>query len=65
MKGPMFFFFERSTLRKTPSFLSLHQPRTSHEYHLCILAMYRKDLKQVNRLSLAQLPLPVLKCEAR
>ena len=40
-----------STLREIPSFLSLHQPQTSHEYYLCILAIFtisRKDVKHVN-----------------
>ena len=48
-----FFSLKGSTLRKIPSFLSLHQPRTSHEYYmyLGILAMFtmsRKDVKHVN-----------------
>ena len=48
----LFFSLKRSTLRKIPSFLSLQQQRTSHEYCLCILAMFtmsRKDLKHVSR----------------
>ena len=58
MMGLMLIFFslERSTLRKIPYFLSLQQPRTSREYCLCILAMFTmssKDLKNVNRPSLA------------
>ena len=28
---------------KIQSFLSLHQPRTSHEYYLCILTMNIKE----------------------
>ena len=54
-----------STLRKIPSFLSLHQPGTSHEYYLCILAMFtmsRKDVKHVNWPSLEVLTLRVWKC---
>ena len=65
MKLPMFnFYFERVNTDENPFFLSLHQPRTPHEYYLCILAMFtmsRKDLKHVNRPSLAVLFLPVLK----
>ena len=54
MKGAMlicFFSLKGLTLGKIPSSLSLHQPRTSYEYHLCILAMFtmsRKDIKHVN-----------------
>ena len=70
MKGPMFIFFslKGSTLRKIPSFLSLHQPRKSHEYYLCILAMFsmsRKDVNHVNWLSIEVLTLRVCKCETR
>ena len=71
MKVPMLIWFSSlkgSTLRKIPSFLSLHQPRTSHEYCLCILAMFtmsRKDLRHVNWLSSDVLTLPVWKCETR
>ena len=64
----LFFSLKGSTLRKIPSFLSLHQPRTSHEYYLCILAMFmmsRKDIKHVNWPSLGVLNLCVLKCETR
>ena len=46
-----FFSLKVSTLKKMPSFLSLHQPQTSHEYYLCILAMSTvscKDVKHVN-----------------
>ena len=66
MKGPMlicFFSVKWSTLRKIPSFLSLHQPQISH--HLCILAMFTmslKDVKHVNWLSLDVLSLHVWKC---
>ena len=48
------------------SFLSLHQPRTSHEYYLCILAMFtmsREDVKHGNWPSLEVLSLRVWKCE--
>ena len=44
------------SLRKIPYFLAQQQSRTSYEYCLCILAMFtmsRKDLKHVNRPSLA------------
>ena len=47
----LFFSLKGSTLRKIPSFSSLHQPRTSYEYHLCILAMFtmsRNDVKHVS-----------------
>ena len=46
-----FFFLKESTLREIPSFLSQHQPRTSHKYYLSILAMFtmsHKDVKHVN-----------------
>ena len=55
-------------MRKIPSFLSLHQPRTSHEYYLCILAMFtmsRKDLRHVNWPSLEVLTLRVCKYKTR
>ena len=71
MKGLMliwFFSLKRSTLRKIPSFLSSHQPRTSHEYYLCILAIFTmscKDVKLVNWPSLEVLALRVCKCESR
>ena len=45
MKGPMlicFFTLKGSTLRKIPSFLSLHQPRTSNE-----LPVYFGDVHDV------------------
>ena len=51
MKGPILICF-----KKNPFFLLLQQLRTSHEYCLCILAMFtmlRKDLKHVNRTRLA------------
>ena len=69
MKGPMlicFFSCKGSTLRKIPSFVSLHQPRTSKENYLCILAMLTlscKDVKHVNWPSLEVLTLRVWKCE--
>ena len=68
MKGPMLIFFslKGSTLMKTPFFLSLYQPRTSHEYYLCILVMFmmsRKDVKHVNWPGLQVLSLRVCKCE--
>ena len=68
MKGLMLMFFslKGSTLRKIPFFLSLHQPRTAHEYYLCILAMFtmsRKDVKHVSWPSLGVLTLRVWKCE--
>ena len=62
----LFFSLKGSTLRKIPSFLSLNQPRTSHEYHLCILAMFTmslKDLKRVNWANLDVLTLPGWKCK--
>ena len=71
MKGPMlicFFYLKGSTLRKIPFFLSPQQPRTSHEYYLCILAMFmmsRKDVKHVNWPSLEVLTVRVWKCETR
>ena len=46
-----FFSLKGSTLRTILSFLSVNEPRTSHEYNLCILAMLtmsRKDVKHVN-----------------
>ena len=49
-------------MRTIPSFLSLHQPRTSHAYYLCILAMltmFRTDVKHVNWPSLEMLSLHV------
>ena len=70
MKGLMLicFFFEKVNTEEIPFlFLSLH-PRTSHEICLSILAMFTmssKDLKHVNRLSLAVLRLSVLKYVAR
>ena len=68
MKGPTLIFFslKGSTLRKIPSFLSLYQPRTSHEYYLCILAvfvMFHRDVKYVNWSSLEVLSFRVWKCE--
>ena len=57
MKGPIFSLF-----------LSLHQPRTSHEYYLCILAIFtmsRKDVKRVNSSSLEVWNRRVLKWETR
>ena len=70
MKGLMLIFFSLmgSTLRKIPSFLSLHQPQTSHEYYLCILMMLtmsRKDVKHVNWPRLEVLTHRVCKCETR
>ena len=67
MKGPMLIciFFERINTEENPSFF-LHQPRTSYEYCLCILAMFtmsRKDVKYVNWPSLEVLSLRVCKCE--
>ena len=47
----LFFSLKGSTPWKIHSFLSLHQPRTSHEYYLCILAIFtmsHKDVKHVN-----------------
>ena len=65
MKGPMLiFFFETINTEEIPSFLFLHQPRTSHEYYLCILAMFtmsRKDVKHVNLPSLGVFTLRVCK----
>ena len=57
MKGPMLI-----------SFLSLHQPRTSHEYNMCILAMFTmsyKDVKYFTWPNLGVLNLRVLKSETR
>ena len=62
------FSVKGSTLRTIPSFLSLHQPRTSHEYNLCILAMFTmfcKDVKYVNWPNLGVLNLRVKKSETR
>ena len=64
----LLFSLRGSTPRKIPSCLSLHQPRTSHEYYLCILAIFtmsRKDVKHVNWTSLKVVNLRVLKCETR
>ena len=68
MNGLIMIFFSSkgSTLRKIPSFLSLHQPRTPHEHYLCILAMFtmsHKDVKHVNWPSLEVLTLRVCKFE--
>ena len=67
MKGPMIImFFERINTEENCFFLSLHQPPTSREYCLCILAMFttsNKDLKRVNRPSLAVWRLCICKCE--
>ena len=55
----LFCSLKGSSLRKIPSFLSLHQLRTSHEYYLCILATFtvsRKDVKHVNWPSLEYRP---------
>ena len=70
MKSPMLIFFslKKSTMRKIPSFLSPQQPQTFRENCLCILAMFmmsRKDLKHVNRQSLAVKRVSVLKYVAR
>ena len=70
MKVPMLICFslKGSTLRKIPSFLSLHQPRTSHEYHLCVLEMItmsRKDVKHVHCSSSEVLSLRLCKWETR
>ena len=54
------FILKLSKLRKIPCFLSPHLPRTSHEYYLCILAMFTmssKDVKHVNSRSLGVLNL--------
>ena len=59
----LFFSLKGLTLRKIPSFLSLHQSRTSHKYYLCILTMFRKDVKHINWPSLEVLTLRVWKCE--
>ena len=62
------FFLEKVTTEENPFFLSLHQPRISHEYYLCILAMFTmscKDVEHVNWPSLDVLSLRVCKCEAR
>ena len=62
----LFFPLKASTLRRIPSFLSLHQPRTSHEYNLCILAMFTiscKDVNYVNWSNLGVFNLRVLKSE--
>ena len=62
----LFFSSEWSTLRKIPSFLSLHQPRTSHEYYLCILAMFTISREYIKHWpSLKVLSLRVCKCETR
>ena len=53
---------------RIPSFLSLHQLRTSHEYNLCILAMFTmscRDVKYVNWSNLGVVNLYVLKSETR
>ena len=62
----LFLFLKGSTLRKIPFFLSLHQPRTSYEYNLCILAMFTmscKDVKYVNWPNLGVVNLRVPKSE--
>ena len=68
MKGPRLICIslEEPTLREIRSVLLLHQPRTSHKYCLCILAMFtmsHKDLKHVNRLSLTFEPSRFEMCE--
>ena len=71
MKGPMLICFSSlkgSTLKKIPFFSSLHLSRTSHEYNLCILAMFtmsHKDVKYVNWPNLGVLNLRVGKGETR
>ena len=64
----LFFSLKGSTLRKIPSFLALYQPRTSHEYNQCILAMFTmscKNVKYVNRPNIGVLNLRVRKSETR
>ena len=64
----LFFSLKESPLRKIPSFSSPDQSRTSHEYNLCILAMFMmssKDVKYVNWPNLGVLNLCVRKSETR
>ena len=63
----LFFSFERINTKKKSFFLSLHQPRTFHEYYLCmaIFTMSRKDVKHFNWPSLEVWNLRVLKRETR
>ena len=64
MKGPMLicFFFERITTEENPF---LFQPRTSGEYHLCILAMFTMSRKDVKIAEFKSVDLQVWKCETR
>ena len=69
MKSPMlicFFFFKRINTEENAFLFFTTPPRISHEYYLCILAMftmYRKDVKHVNWPSLEVLSLRVWKCD--
>ena len=57
-----FFSLKESTIRKISFFLSLQQPRTSHEYCrrvFVMLTMPRKVLQHVNWSSLVVLSPPV------
>ena len=50
----LFFSLKGSTLRKILSFLPLHQPRTAHEYHLCILGDVHDVLQRCKICQLAE-----------
>ena len=47
----LLFSLKGSALKKIPSLLLLHQPRTSHKYYLCVLAMFTMSLKDVKHVN--------------